>query len=148
MTTEQELMTALEELVKLQSHYAFLLNAWDGGKRKRFESATEWIARLRQVGKLPVEPEPEKLFGNNIWRAVTVYKAVRKQRKAERERKTRTLVDDVKELTEALRAANDLCRSMHSIAARDGAKTNWFTFRRRLDEQLKVQHAILWPNKT
>lgn len=41
---------ALDESVKLQSHYAGLLNNWDGGERIQFKSAKEWIARLKLVG--------------------------------------------------------------------------------------------------
>jgi len=35
--------------VKLQSHYARILNDYDGGKRMTFGSADEWIARLRAI---------------------------------------------------------------------------------------------------
>jgi hypothetical protein len=48
-----ELRIALEESVKLQSHYADLLNMHDGGERIVFKSAEEWIERLREVGKIP-----------------------------------------------------------------------------------------------
>jgi hypothetical protein len=44
---------ALEESVKLQSHYADLLNMHDGGERMIFKSAAEWIERLREIGKIP-----------------------------------------------------------------------------------------------
>ena len=37
---------ALEESIKLQSHYAGLLNTWDGGERLIFASAVEWLKRL------------------------------------------------------------------------------------------------------
>ena len=40
---------ALEQSVKLQSHYAVLLNGYDGGKRKQFKTAQEWIDRLRFI---------------------------------------------------------------------------------------------------
>jgi hypothetical protein len=43
---------ALEESVKLQSHYAALLNDYDGGKRLTFASADEWIARLEKIAAL------------------------------------------------------------------------------------------------
>lgn len=43
---------ALEESVKLQSHYASLLNTYDGGQRMQFSTADEWIKRLRQCGTL------------------------------------------------------------------------------------------------
>lgn len=39
---------ALRESVKLQAHYAFLLNGWDGGKRIVFTSAEEWIERVKR----------------------------------------------------------------------------------------------------
>ena len=40
---------ALHESVKLQSHYAKLLNMHDGGDRQSFESAEEWINKLQQL---------------------------------------------------------------------------------------------------
>jgi hypothetical protein len=45
----KELERALEESVKLQSHYANLLNMHDGGQRLDFENSTQWIARLRET---------------------------------------------------------------------------------------------------
>ena len=42
-----ELYKALEESVKLQSHYANLLNFHDGGSRMEFVSVLDWIVRLR-----------------------------------------------------------------------------------------------------
>jgi len=38
----------LEESVKLQSHYAELLNMYDGGERKTFDKNT-WIDRLKEL---------------------------------------------------------------------------------------------------
>lgn len=43
---------ALEESVKLQSHYAMLLNMYDGGTRIEFKSADEWLARLQSLTDL------------------------------------------------------------------------------------------------
>ena len=43
------LLKALEESVKLQSHYAKLLNQYDGGERMTFESAQAWIDRLAHL---------------------------------------------------------------------------------------------------
>ena len=43
-----ELWYALEESVKLQSHYANLLNIYDNGQRIQFENANEWLMRLRK----------------------------------------------------------------------------------------------------
>lgn len=40
--------TALEVSVKLQSHYARLLNEHDGGDRMFFVNAKAWLARLRR----------------------------------------------------------------------------------------------------
>lgn len=40
------LKTALEESVKLQSHYAALLNSHDNGERLHFENADQWLERL------------------------------------------------------------------------------------------------------
>ena len=54
---------ALEESLKLQSHYAALLNQYDGGERIVFKSTKEWIDRLKEVGTIPsnksVEPTSE-----------------------------------------------------------------------------------------
>lgn len=46
-----ELWYALEESVKLQSHYANLINMYDGGQRIQFKDAKEWLLRLRKVEK-------------------------------------------------------------------------------------------------
>ena len=51
---------ALEESVGLQSHYAKLLNMYDGGERIGFENAEAWIARLRECGKLPTTANTAK----------------------------------------------------------------------------------------
>lgn len=48
-----EVKIALEESVRLQSHYADLLNMHDGGQRIVFKSADEWVRRLREIGKTP-----------------------------------------------------------------------------------------------
>jgi hypothetical protein len=45
------LRTALEKSVKLQSHYAGLLNMYDGGERLQFASADAWCARLVELAK-------------------------------------------------------------------------------------------------
>ena len=53
-TAEKErdtLRTALRESVLLQSHYAALLNQYDGGNRKGFANADEWIERLATLAK-------------------------------------------------------------------------------------------------
>jgi len=47
----RETRAALEESVKLQSHYAGLLNAYDGGKRMQFKDAREWMRRLAEIKK-------------------------------------------------------------------------------------------------
>lgn len=51
------LRTALEESVRLQSHYAALLNMHDGGQRIGFTSADAWIARLVETGTLKEDAE-------------------------------------------------------------------------------------------
>jgi hypothetical protein len=43
------LLEPLEQSVKLQSHYATLLNMHDGGTRMVFAHCGEWLARLRQL---------------------------------------------------------------------------------------------------
>lgn len=54
MTNDEALWAALEESVKLQTHYAELLNMHDGGERKGFDSAQAWLDRLFSVGRLPI----------------------------------------------------------------------------------------------
>jgi hypothetical protein len=46
-----EVLEALEESVKLQSHYAGLLNQYDGGERRSFADGMAWILRLRECKK-------------------------------------------------------------------------------------------------
>lgn len=50
--TESDLEKALAESVKLQSHYAKLLNGYDGGERMQFDSHAAWMDRLRKTGAL------------------------------------------------------------------------------------------------
>lgn len=44
-----ELRHALVESLKLQSHYAELLNMHDGGERIQFPTIEAWLERLRSV---------------------------------------------------------------------------------------------------
>jgi hypothetical protein len=44
-----EAMTALAASVKLQAHYAELLNMHDGGERMIFPTVESWLARLRRL---------------------------------------------------------------------------------------------------
>jgi len=54
-----EIREALDESVKLQSHYARLLNMHDGGKRLEFKDSNEWMARLRKLkGDRPERSKP------------------------------------------------------------------------------------------
>lgn len=48
----RELKQALEESVKLQSHYAMLLNSWDGGERMSFKDADAWMNRLEALAAM------------------------------------------------------------------------------------------------
>ena len=48
--------TALEKSVELQSHYAELLNGYDGGKRLMFSSVEAWMNRLAALAKLEGKP--------------------------------------------------------------------------------------------
>lgn len=48
---DRDLVQALEHSLSLQSHYAKLLNQFDGGERRGFSSVTEWMDRLRETGK-------------------------------------------------------------------------------------------------
>lgn len=47
-TATAELRAALEESVNLQSHYALLFNAHDGGERRTF-TVKSWLARLKEL---------------------------------------------------------------------------------------------------
>lgn len=53
----RDLWAALEESVKLQTHYAGLLNMHDGGKRLGFADAHAWVDRLIDLGTLPKRPQ-------------------------------------------------------------------------------------------
>jgi len=46
-----DLEEALAESVRLQSHYARLLNDYDGGERRTF-TADSWLARLAELKEL------------------------------------------------------------------------------------------------
>jgi hypothetical protein len=48
----RQTIIALAESVKLQAHYAELLNAYDGGQRMIFKSPAELIDRLVQTGTI------------------------------------------------------------------------------------------------
>lgn len=51
--SEDELWTALVDSVSLQSHYAQLLNMYDGGQRLTFEKDLpfKWLERLREIAR-------------------------------------------------------------------------------------------------
>lgn len=46
----KQIVIALEESLKLQAHYAELLNMHDEGRRRIFKSPTEWMDRLIETG--------------------------------------------------------------------------------------------------
>lgn len=48
----EQLENALNQSVKLQSHYAVCLNETDVGHRLTFENGQAWIERLKKVGML------------------------------------------------------------------------------------------------
>ena len=48
-TEDEELKEALEESVKLQAHYAKLLNMYDEGKRIIFKNSQQWLDRLQEL---------------------------------------------------------------------------------------------------
>ncbi len=50
--TRAQLLAALDASVKLQSHYANLLNTYDGGHRMSFANGDAWITRLQDIGEL------------------------------------------------------------------------------------------------
>ncbi len=47
------LAVAMIESVKLQTHYAQLLNQYDGGDRTRFEDPQDWLDRMAELDKIP-----------------------------------------------------------------------------------------------
>ena len=47
--SKEELEKALYESLKLQSHYAELLNMYDNGRRMQFDTVEKWIDRLRFI---------------------------------------------------------------------------------------------------
>lgn len=51
LASHADLVAALKESIKLQSHYANLLNMQDGGNRLTFEHPAEWINRLATLAK-------------------------------------------------------------------------------------------------
>ena len=48
-----KLEAALKQSVELQSHYAELLNMYDGGQRLTFANVEAWLDRLASVGDTP-----------------------------------------------------------------------------------------------
>lgn len=48
-----ELLIALEESIRLQSHYASLLNQYDLGRRIVFPNVQSWLDRLHETKTLP-----------------------------------------------------------------------------------------------
>ena len=61
-TSRINVWDALERLIGLQAHYARLLNQYDGGQRRAFETAQQWIARLEEL-KTPASAEGDGLAG-------------------------------------------------------------------------------------
>lgn len=59
---QTELHLALEQSLKLQSHYAKLLNMHDGGKRRGFASVDAWLNQFRKL-------KTKKLNGNQNLKA-------------------------------------------------------------------------------
>lgn len=51
--TPIDIKIALEESLKLQSHYAGLSNQYDGGERMTFDTVEDWIGKLIEIGTLP-----------------------------------------------------------------------------------------------
>lgn len=58
MNEIEKLKIALEESVKLQSHYAKLLNMYDAGERIGFRDADAWLQRLDEIGTFKEKPNP------------------------------------------------------------------------------------------
>lgn len=51
VNAHEELVKALEESLKLQSHYAGLLNSYDSGERLTFSTVEQWLNRLNAIAK-------------------------------------------------------------------------------------------------
>lgn len=49
LITIDTLQIALDESLKLQSHYAKLLNTYDGGQRLQFHTIASWLTRLNAL---------------------------------------------------------------------------------------------------
>jgi len=47
----EKLEKAIDESLKLQSHYAKLLNMYDEGERRQFKNRIEWMVRIDEVAK-------------------------------------------------------------------------------------------------
>ena len=157
------IFAALEESVKLQSHYAALLNQYDGGKRMTFRNADEWILRLQETKKAEANPmnEPmtltERLYNPQYREPKDTDLVVLDTERTKADMHAGALaldggrvmrvalIEEIKRLTRALEEANGMCRSAFQIAERDGAETNWNAFREGLRVALANQHAILHP---
>lgn len=51
-TKIEQLYAALESSVRMQSHYASILNMYDNGDRLEFENVDAWLARLQACADL------------------------------------------------------------------------------------------------
>lgn len=56
----------------------------------------------------------------------------------------KSLVQQIKRLTEALVDTNEVLRTTYQIALRNGANTNWPPFTSRVEDILERQHRILY----
>lgn len=59
--TREQLELALCSSVRMQAHYATLLNMHDGGERRTFDSADAWLTRLEEVAETILnreDPDP------------------------------------------------------------------------------------------
>lgn len=50
--TVAKLRSGLEESLKLQSHYAELLNMYDHGERMQFDTVEDWLERLEYTRRV------------------------------------------------------------------------------------------------
>lgn len=51
------------------------------------------------------------------------------------------------QLHDALKSANEICRSAFQIANRDGQATNWEAFRGQVHKSLALQHRVMYPQQ-
>lgn len=113
----------IENLLSILS-YKQILPPMNEGAQDRM------IRECRAVLDGPVEPHFLKELCEALgWQGGTFHQALTTVRLA----------------VEALKDANSLCRSAHSIAERSGESTGWEAFLKAIKASLERQHAVMYP---